>query len=301
MVNERGRLQTCVALAIGAMLGWFAPASAQPTYKLDVKPHLKPLATLSLKNARLSRTAVKDDPGFRLQYHFRQGGKTVATVEARSNPTLAIPQKEAGIYTVVLELFYPAYKGGIQQKGEFKPVSNVIRFQVVAGAKPRGPVKVVLVELPMPVRGKPALVLQCGKGSGKNQEELISKGYGYSLLQGSLFDAWAKTAGKTHAWVDAKEVRFELAVPPGTAGTLRLFFVDGDSRKRKLRVTVQAKARGDVEGFGMAGKKWEIKLTAADTKAGKVEVMVQTLNPAASAVLSTLEFIPAPTEPPKGK
>jgi hypothetical protein len=301
MVKERERFQTCAALAIGAFLGWFAPAPAQPTYKLDVKPHLKPLATLSLKNAKLIRTAVKDDPGFRLQYHFRQGGKTVATVEGRSNATLAIPQKEAGIYTVVLELFYPAYKGGTQQKGEFKPVSNVIRFQVLAGAKPKDPVKVVLVEPPMPVAGKAALVIQCGKGSGKNQEELVSKGYGYSLLQGSSFDGWAKTAGKTHAWVDAKEVRFEVAVLPGTEGTLRLFFVDGDSRKRKLRVTVQGKARGDIEGFGATGKKWEVKLTAADTKSGKVEVMVQTLNPAANAVLSTLEFIPAPTEPRKGK
>ena len=58
-----------------------------------------------------------------------------------------MPQKEAGTYTVVLELFYPAYKGGTAQKGEFKPISNVLTYKVEAGGK------VTLVETPAP---KPA-------------------------------------------------------------------------------------------------------------------------------------------------
>jgi hypothetical protein len=301
MVKICRRFGVCTLLATGVFLVGLAVAQGQPTYPLDVKRHLKPFATLSLKNAKLRRTPVKDDPGYRLQYHFRQGGKTVATVEARSNPTLAIPQKDAGIYTVVLELFYPAYKGGTQQKGEFKPISNVVRFQVKAAARPGGPVKVVLVQPPLPVAGKPALVIECGKGSGKNQEVLISKGYGYTLLQGSSFNGWPRTAARTHAWVDATMVRVEVVVPPGTAGTLRLFFVDGDKGGRKQRVTVQAKVRGDVEGFGTTGKKWEVKLAAAETKAGQVEVRVQALKPAATAVLSTLEFIPAPAGSHKSK
>jgi hypothetical protein len=138
------------ALTAGILLGCLASARAQPTYKLDVKDHLKPLATLTLQGARLSRTAVKDDPGFRLQYHFKKDGKTVATLEGRSNPALNIPQKQAGTYTVVLELFYPAYKGGTAQKGEFKPVSNVVTFRIEPGAKPNDPVKVVFVEPPKP-------------------------------------------------------------------------------------------------------------------------------------------------------
>jgi hypothetical protein len=131
-------------------LGFIPTAFAQPTYKLDVKEHLRPLAALTLKGNKLTRTAVKEDPGFRLQYHFKKEGKTAATVEARSHPTLAIPQKQAGTYTVVLELFYPAYKGGTAQKGEFKPVSNVLTFRVEPGAKPNDPVKVVLVSTPKP-------------------------------------------------------------------------------------------------------------------------------------------------------
>ena len=58
--------------------------AAQPTYKLDVKPNLKPEAQLQLDGFRVTRTAVKDDPGFRLQYHLKQAGKTVSTIEART-------------------------------------------------------------------------------------------------------------------------------------------------------------------------------------------------------------------------
>lgn len=125
-------------------------ASAQPTYRLGVKPDLKPLATLKLEGTKINRTDVDDDPGFRLQYHFKKDGKTVSQVEARSTETLAVPQKEAGTYTVVLELFYPGYKTGTVTKGEFKPISNVLTYQVEPGAKPEDPVKVTMVEAPKP-------------------------------------------------------------------------------------------------------------------------------------------------------
>jgi hypothetical protein len=143
-------LCTRLVLAAVIILGCLAPAGAQPTYKLDVKDHLKPLATLTLQGARLSRSAVKEDPGFRLQYHFQKDGKSVTMQEARSRPALDIPQKQAGTYTVVLELFYPAYKGGSAQKGAFKPVSNVVTFRIEPGPTPKDPVKVVFVEPPKP-------------------------------------------------------------------------------------------------------------------------------------------------------
>jgi hypothetical protein len=119
--------------------------SAQPTYKLDVKPHLKPLATLRIEGAKLFRTDLDDDPGFRVQYHIRQlDGKTVATFEARSAPAIDLEIKSVGTFTVVLELFYPAYKGGTGQKGEFKPVSNEVTYKIDGG-------KIVVFEtLPAP-------------------------------------------------------------------------------------------------------------------------------------------------------
>jgi hypothetical protein len=278
------------------LLGWLTPAPAQPTYKLDVKDHLKPLAKLTLKDGKLSRSGVKDDPGFRLQYHFKKEGKTLTVFEARSSSTLAIAQKQPGTYTVVLELFYPAYKGGTAQKGEFQPISNVVTFRVEPGARPTEPVKIILIEPPKPpppAAGKPTLVVQCGKGMGKLQDEVIARGYGYKLLQGTPFNGWAATATKTHCWYDAKLVRFEVTVPAGTAGTLRLLFVDGDNLKRKQRVTVLGKVRGDFEAFGGPGKKLELALTPMDTKPGKIDLTLQNLNPAANAVISTIEFVPA--------
>src|SRR5262249_33434142 len=94
-------------------------ALAQPTYKLEVKPDLKPLVTLQLDGGRHSRSNEKEAPGFRLQYHFKKDGKTAPTTDARANPAVEVPRKEAGTYSVVLELFYPTYKGGNQPKGEF--------------------------------------------------------------------------------------------------------------------------------------------------------------------------------------
>ena len=138
------RLSLPCLIACVVFLASVRPACAQPTYKLDVKPNLKPQATLKLEGAKITRTALKDDPGYRLQYTFKKDGKPLETVEARANAALDVPQKEAGTYSVVLELFYPAYKGGTAQKGEFKPVSNVVTYKVEAGGK------VTVVETPAP-------------------------------------------------------------------------------------------------------------------------------------------------------
>jgi hypothetical protein len=148
-------LDRCDPRKVGFLLVAFLlvppSANAQPTYKLDVKPDLKPRATLSLDGNRVVRTAVTDDPGFRLQYHFKKDGKTLATPEARAETRVEAPVKEPGTYAVVLELFHPAYKGGTAQKGEFKPVSNVLMFRAEAG-KPGEPMRFVAVEIPAAAR-----------------------------------------------------------------------------------------------------------------------------------------------------
>lgn len=275
------------ALACGAglllALVCARPASAQPTYKLDVKPNLKPEARLQLAGTKLSRTDVRDDPGFRLQYHFKKNAATVSAVEARSNPVLDLPMQEAGIYNVVLELFYPNYKGGTAQKGEFKPISNVLTYKV------DGPGKVTLLDA-----GLPTLIVQCGRGKGTQQDEVVANGYAYRLVQGTPFDGWPTAGGKTHAWLDAKAVVFEVTVPPGMAGTLRLLFVDGDKQNRKHKLTVGGKPIADFDQFTTAGKFAVLTLSKEDAKSGKIEVSLTNLNPMSSAAVSLVEFIPAP-------
>lgn len=143
----RARRLAVLSLPVALLwLGLPTSALAQPTYKLGVYTHVKPLATLKLDGNKLSRTEVKDDPGFRLQYHFLKEGKELATIDARANPTLELPHKEAGTYTVALEVFYPTFKGS-GQKGEFKAVSNVISYRLQAG--PNGTMQVVVIEQPV--------------------------------------------------------------------------------------------------------------------------------------------------------
>jgi hypothetical protein len=145
-----GCTRPVLALSSLVFLGLVSPATAQPAYKLGVKPDLKPLATIQFEGNTLKRSEIQDDPGFRLQYHFKKEGKTVAQIAARAATSVEVPLKEAGMYTVVLELFYPAYKGGTAQKGEFKPISNVLTLKVEGGEKPDEPVKVTVIEAPSP-------------------------------------------------------------------------------------------------------------------------------------------------------
>jgi hypothetical protein len=146
----RVRLAALVLFSVSIFSPPFSiPLRAQPTYKLDVKPDLKPLATIKLEGAKVVRGELTDDPGFRLQYRVKTtDGKTVMTSEARSNKALELPVKDAGTFTVVLELFYPTYKVGTGQKGEFKPVSNVLHYKVEEG-------KVTLLEPPVPKKTEP--------------------------------------------------------------------------------------------------------------------------------------------------
>ncbi len=134
-----------LALAVFLLLGHAPFASGQPTYKLEVKPEHKPAATLKWQGGKFVRSDVADDPGFRLQVHFKKDGKSVAVVEARASKEVAPPPTLApGNYTVVLELFYPNYKAGTAPKGTYKPVSNLLAFRIEAGP----PARVVLVEPP---------------------------------------------------------------------------------------------------------------------------------------------------------
>ena len=117
-------------LAFAICLALACASAAQPTYRLDAKRDLKPRATLTLADGKVSRSAVTDDPGYRLQFRFEKDGKVIATPEARSDSSVSLPATEVGTYVVTLELFYPAYKGGNQRKGEYKPISETLTYKV---------------------------------------------------------------------------------------------------------------------------------------------------------------------------
>jgi hypothetical protein len=271
-------MRSCTTAAL--LLLTTSLASAQPTYKLGVPAHVHPAAALKLEGAKLTRGAVADDVGFRLQFQVFKDGKPLLTENARVVGAIDLPTKEPGAYAAVVELFYPAYKGGNEQKGLFRAISPYLVYNVSA---PGGPVKIIERE--------PALVVECGKDDGKTQDVKIAKDYGYKLVQGKPLEGWP-AAAKKHAWTDPKMVRFEIALPKEMPGTLRLHLVDGDNAGRKCRLTVQGRPLPDVVEFGGAGKFIERSLSNAETKMGKIEVSVEALEKG-SAVVSSLVFVPA--------
>lgn len=286
---------------IGVMVWGMEALHAQGTYKLEVKPNLKPSAILSLEEGQVRRSALKDDPGFRMEFTFKKDGKTLKIIQARGTDRVDLPDKTPGVYSAVLELFYPSYKGGNEQKGKFQPASNELIYEVKAPAQAGGQVQVVLLaSRPLPdtsrVLGKPALVVQCGKELGKKEKELVSPGYDCQLIQGTPYDGWKTPAGKSHCWMDKEKVHFVVQMPKGTAGVLRLHMVDGDGNNMLFRfqkLLVAGKQISQQAVFHGAGIIEFVDLAADDTKDGRVEVMVQTLLPKLTAVISTVEFFPA--------
>src|SRR5262249_4967122 len=156
-----------------ALLVLPALAAAQPTYRLGVDAHVFPSAVLKLEGARLSHGPVKDDPGFRLPFHILKDGKSLLTQNARLDDAIDLPTKDAGDYAAVVELFYQAYTGGSETKGQSKAISPYVLYTVGA---PGGTIKTRTCE--------PALVLDCGKGDGKAQDIKLAKDFGYKLIQG---------------------------------------------------------------------------------------------------------------------
>src|SRR5262245_58333831 len=163
-------------------LAQVATLFGQGTYKLEVKTQLKPAAVLSLEGMKIQRSALKDDPGFRLQFTFKKGDKPLKSLEARGAESVDLPDQAPGTYSVTLELFHPGYKSGTVQKGQFRQASNELNYELKAPAKPGAPPQIKLIgNKPLidtsRVLGKPALVLQCGKGGGKEEKELLAPGY----------------------------------------------------------------------------------------------------------------------------
>jgi serine/threonine protein kinase len=164
--------------------------------------------------------------------------------------------------------------------------SDTGRAGVVAETKPAVPATKPLQP------GTAQLIVECGRHKdGKQELERAQPGYSIRRIQGDLFDGWAPTGLKTHCWYSGERLQFEVNVPPGAGGFLRLFCYDADSGQRKQRVeVVQAKYAEEIANFGGTGKTIELHLTPQQLKDGKIDVTIDNLGPV-NAVISTVEFL----------
>ena len=138
-----------------------------------------------------------------------------------------------------------------------------------------------------------AAVIYCGRE--QNEDEFLETGWDYVLESGYLFSGHPWTSEVKHCWADFDTLRFALTCPRGTAGTLELYLVDGDSFAggRRQSVTVAGKSVGEFQGF-QAGRWLSVPVTPADTASGRLEVAMKNLVPHGNAVVSLIRFRPTP-------
>jgi hypothetical protein len=95
-----------------------------------------------------------------------------------------------------------------------------------------------------------------------------------------------------HCRADDKDLKLELTVPKGSAGTVRIYVIDPDQFQggRKQEILVTGKSLGVVEGFD-TGKWLECPLMSEQTQSGKVLITARNLRNTSNAVISIVEWI----------
>jgi len=127
---------------------------------------------------------------------------------------------------------------------------------------------------------------------GRPEKEVIyaEPGFAAAPKSGYTFDGWPMPV--YHCRADDRDLRIELTVPQGSAGTVRLYVIDPDNFQggRKQTVSVAGKSLGLVEKFE-EGRWLEQRVTAQDTADGKLVVEARNARTGSNAVISIIEFI----------
>lgn len=134
------------------------------------------------------------------------------------------------------------------------------------------------------------LALACG--SAKGDVEFLAPGWDFEFKHGYSFSGW--TTEINHCWADNDSLEFDLTCPNGSAGTLKLFIIDGDNfgGGRKESVRVAGKLVGEYDSF-QEGRWIEVPVSASDTASGRIPVVVRNLKPGSNAVVSLVRFVKA--------
>lgn len=149
-----------------------------------------------------------------------------------------------------------------------------------------------------PARQTPAdpnetVALNCGRNAA--EIEYLADGWDFQFKHGYgyyAYNGWSTQVN--YCWADYDSLQFDITCPKQSAGTLKLFIIDGDNFQggRKESISVSGKLIGEYENF-QTGQWIDVPITASDTKAGRISVVAKNLKPGANAVISIVRFVEA--------
>ena len=133
------------------------------------------------------------------------------------------------------------------------------------------------------------LSLRCGSPDG--DVEFLADGWDFVFRNGYSFNGSPWTSEIKHCWADYESLEFDLTCPKGSAGTLRLFILDGDNflGGRKESITVAGKPVGEYDSF-QAGKWVEVPISADQTADGHISVQAKPTKAGSNAVVTFVRF-----------
>jgi len=127
---------------------------------------------------------------------------------------------------------------------------------------------------------------------GRPEKEVIytEPGFAAEAESGYTWDGWNLPV--YHCRADDEELRIGLTVPQDTGGLLRLHIIDPDNFEggRRQTVSVDGKSLGLIENF-QAGRWLERRITAQDTRDGKVLIQAHNERNGSNAVISIIEWV----------
>jgi len=127
---------------------------------------------------------------------------------------------------------------------------------------------------------------------GYPDKEIVFAAPGYSAasIQGAEWTGWGGDV--FYARSDNHEVKIQLTVPPGSAGTVRVYIIDWDNFMggRKESLVIAGQTFGPFDSF-QKGQWIECPITADKNATGKIDISAINGRTDANAVISKIEWV----------
>jgi len=169
------------------------------------------------------------------------------------------------------------------QKEPHRPLDRLL------GANERKPSGLASAYKPL----EPGTALAVNCGSLSEDEDYVKPGWDYSLKKGYTYSGWPTQV--KHCWADWESLQFDIICPKGAVGVLKMYILDGDGLAggREQSVTVAGRPIGEYRNF-QTGVWIETPVTEADTRDGRIPVVIKNLKPGCNAVVSIIRFVESP-------